>query len=232
LANSAAIPKGPAVPPGPILGPITSVHPKVTLNADQDIAKKPTDKTTGLPSHRVVIEIFWVNGELFDGVLSDSDLFELWDCLGREVTEIKKKGSEQIKGVCLRVAYFLKEPVQLTDISTKPEFAVNKKTAFRTDVYRIRLPDFDAIAYTLGQEVTITIQNTLFRFSEGEMVEWIRPFGEVIGVPRSVMGEQGIETDDYEIDAKLKNHVPEILPMQGKRVQVSYPGQPKLCKVI
>jgi len=63
------------------------------------------------------------------------------------------------------VAYILKTPIQLTTLSTKPEFTINKKGAFRTDVYRVRLPDFDQIAYVLGQEVTITIQNTLFRFS-------------------------------------------------------------------
>lgn len=48
---------------------------------------------------------------------------------------------------------------------------------------------------------------------------------------RFVIGAQEIGTDDYEIDAKLKNHIPEILPMNGRRIQVSYPGQPKLCKV-
>jgi len=39
-----------------------------------------------------------------------------------------------------------------------------------------------------------------------------------------------VGTDDYEIDIKLRNHIPEILPMNGKRVNVSYPGQPKLCR--
>jgi len=47
---------------------------------------------------------------------------------------------------------------------------------------------------------------------------------------RFVVGDQGQGTDDYEIDAKLNNHVPEILPMNGKRVHVTYPGQPKLCR--
>jgi len=94
------------------------------------------------------------------------------------------KGYEQVKGVCLRIAYTLKNPVQLTALSTKPEFAVNKKGAFRTDVYRIRLPDFDRIAYTLGEEVTVTIQNTLFRFTDEEMLAWIGAFGDVTSRPR------------------------------------------------
>jgi len=125
-----------------------------------------------------------VNGEPFDGVLSDSDIFELWECMGQEVREIHGKGYEQIKGVCLRIAYTLKNPIQLTSLSTKPEFAVNKKGAFRTDVYRVRLPDFDRIAYTLGEEITVTIQNTLFRFTDKEMLAWIGAFGEITSQPR------------------------------------------------
>jgi len=98
-----------------------SEHPKVTLNPDQSIGKKPTDKISGEPTKRIVLEIFKVNGEPFDGVLSDSDLYELWECLAgeRDAREIHQKGYEQIKGVCLRVAYNLKKEIQLTELSTK-----------------------------------------------------------------------------------------------------------------
>jgi len=74
---------------GPI---IPSDHPKVTLNPDQGINQKPTDKVTGEPTKRVVLEVFKVNGEPFDGVLSDSDIFELWECLGQDICEIYGKG--------------------------------------------------------------------------------------------------------------------------------------------
>jgi len=49
-------------------------------------------------------------------------------------------------------------------------------------------------------------------------------------INRGVLGTDDIATDDYEIDVKLDNHIPEILPMNGKRVHVTYPGQPKLCR--
>lgn len=61
---------------------------------------------------------------------------------------------------------------------------MNKKGAFRTDVYRVRLPDFDRIAYKLGEEVTVTIQNTLFRFTDEEMLDWIGAFGVLTSKPR------------------------------------------------
>jgi len=202
---------GPSGTSGLPFGPIIpSEHPKVTLNPDQSINKKPTDKITGEPTKRVVLEIFKVNGEPFDGVLSDSDIYELWECLAgdRDVREIYQKGCkvvltsvllkhqsvnfslrysvgyEQIKGVCLRIAYNLKKEIQLTELSTKPEFSINKKGAFRTDVYRVRLPDFDRIAYTLGEEITVTLQNTLFRFSDEEMLAWVGAFGKITSPPR------------------------------------------------
>jgi len=68
----------------------------------------------------------------------------------------------------------------------KPEFDVNKisSSGLKTEVYRIRLPDFEEIAYELGQEVTVTIQNTLFVVTVEEMTAWIRPFGEITKEPR------------------------------------------------
>jgi len=39
---------------------VPSEHPKVTLNPDQSIGKKPTDKISGEPTKRIVLEIFKV----------------------------------------------------------------------------------------------------------------------------------------------------------------------------
>jgi len=36
--------------------------------------------------------------------------------------------------------------------------------------------------------------------------------------------------DNYIINARLKSHIPEILPIAGRRIHVSYPGQLKQCK--
>jgi len=40
----------------------------------------------------------------------------------------------------------------------------------------------------------------------------------------------GIGEDNYVIQARLKAHVPEILPIAGRRIHVSYPGQLKQCR--
>lgn len=40
----------------------------------------------------------------------------------------------------------------------------------------------------------------------------------------------GIGEDNYEVEAKLSSHIPEILPIAGRRLHVSYIGQLKQCK--
>jgi hypothetical protein len=39
----------------------------------------------------------------------------------------------------------------------------------------------------------------------------------------------GIRTDVFETSILLKEHVPEYLPVAGRKVQVAYPGIPKGC---
>jgi len=42
--------------------------------------------------------------------------------------------------------------------------------------------------------------------------------------------ETGKGTDTYVVKARLNKHMPEILPIAGKRLYVSYPGQLRQCR--
>jgi len=156
----------------------------IELNKNQEVTPKETDVTFGTNTKIIKLEVFKVNGIPFDGVLSDWDILDVWKCLGRDTSEIDQFASTQVRNNCLRIRYVLKAPIQLTEISRKPEFEFDKKGGFRTDVYRVRLADYQNLAYTLGEPVTITIQNTFFDITKEEMIQWIEPFGEVIGEPR------------------------------------------------
>jgi hypothetical protein len=41
--------------------------------------------------------------------------------------------------------------------------------------------------------------------------------------------EDNIGFDSYSIDVKLKRHIPDVLPIRGKRVRLTYPGIPAFC---
>jgi hypothetical protein len=46
---------------------------------------------------------------------------------------------------------------------------------------------------------------------------------------RYQIDEDGIGNTDFTIDAVLRKHIPDTLPIRGKRIRVSYPGIPALC---
>jgi len=79
-----------------------------------------------------------LNGNLFDGVLSESDLLEIWKCIGGEEENIKQHASEQDTGRCLKITYMVNTPVKLVSISLQEEFNFEKKGKIRTDVFRAR----------------------------------------------------------------------------------------------
>jgi len=127
------------------------------------------------------LKVFRVNGNLFDGVLCDADLIDIWKCLGGDADNIKQHGSEVETGRCLKITYILEEPVKLISISLQEEFNFEKKGKIRTDVFRARLVDFGYLEYNLGDLVPITFQKTFFRVSTEEMHEWLKPFGVAEG---------------------------------------------------
>jgi hypothetical protein len=46
---------------------------------------------------------------------------------------------------------------------------------------------------------------------------------------RYEVDEDGIGDTDFTIDVVLRKHIPDTLPIRGKRIRVSYPGIPALC---
>jgi len=88
-----------------------------------------------------------VNGNLFDGILSESDLIEIWKCIGGEENNIKQHASEQEVGRCLKIIYIVNTPIKLISISPQEEFNFEKKGKIRTEVFRARFvsPSFKSL---------------------------------------------------------------------------------------
>ncbi len=43
------------------------------------------------------------------------------------------------------------------------------------------------------------------------------------------MDEDNIGYDSYSVNVKLRKHIPDTLPIRGKRVKLTYPGIPAFC---
>lgn len=156
---------------------------------DSPTIKIPNDTSTPRKSERITgkkidvinIEIFQVNGKPFDGILPKADLKNLWLAWGpdRKLEEIADIASRQIFNQCLKVAFSLRKPIYITELSRKQEFFIEKTGSHKTDVYKVRLVDFNQIAIKIGQTVTIVVENVLFGASTSKILEWLSCFGSV-----------------------------------------------------
>jgi len=79
----------------------------------------------------------------------------------------------------LKVTYCLKEPVKVISLTKKEEFNFERKGALRTDIFRARMVDFSKVHYKLGEQTTVTFQNTLLKIPIEIMTAWLEPFGEI-----------------------------------------------------
>jgi len=52
----------------------------------------------------------------------------------------------------------------------------------------------------------------------------------VVKPPVTPQGTDGVGSDEWEIQVQLEQHIPELLPINGKRALVYYSGIPKQCK--
>jgi len=122
-----------------------------------------------------------VNGKPFDGLLPKADLKNLWLAWGKErkLDEIADIASRQVFNQCLKVAFSLKEPIYITELSRKQEFFIEKSGHHSTDVYKVRLTDFNNVAIKIGQTVTVVVDNVLFGASTSKILEWLSCFGSV-----------------------------------------------------
>jgi len=121
----------------------------------------------------------FLEGAHFEGILSSVDLAEIWECIGGDVKNIKQQCCSPIPGKCLEVTYSLKEPVKILSLTKKEEFNFERKGALRIDIFRARLVNFGKVHYTLGDQTTVTFQNTLLKIPIEVMTAWLEPFGEI-----------------------------------------------------
>jgi len=83
----------------------------------------------------------------------------------------------------------------------------------------------------LGEIVVITFKKTRFKITPEQATTWISKFGTVLEKADFVNASDlsTVKCDDIEIKAKLRKHVPGLLPAYGRKAMVMYPGQPIIC---
>jgi len=83
----------------------------------------------------------------------------------------------------------------------------------------------------LGEEVKIFVRKSRFRVTPVQLKLWLSLFGTVITEPNYIPDEEvgQICSDDLTCCMILNRHMYGLLPAFGRKIRVSYKGQPVQC---
>jgi len=131
----------------------SSTKPKIDVTTRQTIQIPRTENispskksaATGKELDIIYIEVHSVNNEPFDGQLTKVEAKGIWEALDQDLSDIRRITIDRSKFV--KIGFELKHPIKLTQISNKQNFNVEFTRGNITDIYRIKLTDYDKLAY-------------------------------------------------------------------------------------
>lgn len=180
----------------------------------------------------VKIELETINGKPFLGQISDDELIYIW-------VQVFKRSKDELFGTTstktltrnVRATFKLKDPIKVQEICESGFFVYEK---FLDDgsseeiTGRVLGFGFTKPA-EIGELTKITVK-TNFGVEPAGILAWLKLYGTVAPQHEFKINQNtGLRTDVFETEIVLKKHVEEYLPMYGQKVQVHYPGIPRMC---
>jgi hypothetical protein len=192
---------------------------------------KKSKVTEQIADTLVRVEIFKKNDKTFDGRLSRDDLVKVWtEALRQDPLLIDGVASIQIRGFSLRINYRLKKAVVPSKIFKKPDFEWEKTLPFgQFEWFSGRILGLFTDEASIGDTVTVCVNRTALEFNDSQIEDWLLNFGTVAGSFNYLKDKNGLKTDNLEVEVTLRKHIPEYLPMYGRRIRIYYLGMQKQC---
>lgn len=185
----------------------------------------PIDMDTGackMATYRILTR----NGEEFKGALDRITSMKIW-IQGLKLAEKLVYGVSlvQIPKRPFLIDYQLREAVDLDEIPQK--FCVTLAGVEYTGELLLPKPKPPA----LGEEVVVTIKKTRFKLWQDEVQQWLVTFGKIVKAPdyQDANDYPTIKQDDIVCTMVLRKHIPCLLPAFGRKMMVTYHGQPIQC---
>jgi len=185
---------------------------------------------------RIIIEAYGINESEFFGALRDEELVHIWTkILGRSMDDIFGMKTKRSIDRYFRAIFVLNGQTEISEFFPKPEFVFKRmrpdaKSDEDYDNIHCRLIGYDRIRPAqLGQLVRVTASTVEFTVSPNDIVSWLSKFGSVNKNYSYIRNGIGIRTDVIETELLLRAHIPEYLPVAGKKVIISYPGIKRMC---
>jgi len=265
-------------------------EPIVTIAENLTPSKKKN--ATGEPLKIIYLDIFKLNNDKFEGEVTKLEAKAIWRALKQNTTNINRINSETVQGNFVRLGYDLLEPVKLTELSNRQDFTIEVNRGLKSDLYKVRLADYQTLACSVGDTVKVAIYHTglevkaedikvktikikistcgsvrvckklelqthttetpyEFRCDKAinrklnapcefvfcqlktvsfKLQKWVENFGKVTSEIKTPKTDDEIGSDEWVFDFLLEQHIPQVLPIDGNRAIVYYPGIPKQCK--
>lgn len=196
--------------------------------------KKANDEDAGGSLFK--FEVLGINDKPFYGSLAECELMVIWEkVLGRSREEIFAMSYSRSLTRNFKVTFKLNKEIVPRDVYPEPNFVYYCKSnpdaaEEEDDAIHCRIVGYANVKpVELGQLTRITVKTNDFAVSPAEIIPWLSKFGSVSSNYDYERNSLGIRSDVFETEIVLNKHVPEFLPIAGRKVQVSYPGIPKAC---
>ncbi len=181
-------------------------------------------------------EVTGINNKPFYGALAECEIVLIWEkVLGRSKDEIFAMSYNRSLTRNFKVTFKLNQKTTPSEIYPEPHFVYYRKSSpdpenTEEDAIHCKIVGYSSTKPAeLGQLTRITAKTNDFMVSPDEIIPWLMKFGSVSSIRRFERNSMGMRTDVFETEIALHKHVPEFLPIAGRKIQISYPGIPKAC---
>ncbi len=83
---------------------------------------------------------------------------------------------------------------------------------------------------SLGDLISVNVSGFMFHLELEQIRDWISLYGKVEGEGQFLDHNLApVKTDTAIFPVRLRQHIPSVLPAYGRKMQVFYHGQPKVC---
>lgn len=180
----------------------------------------------------VKIEFETINGKPYLGQISDDELIYVWvKVFNRNKDELFGLTSTKTLTRNVRATFKLKKPVKLHEVFPSALFSYEKfLDDGGSEEITGKIIGFGASKPAeIGELAKVTVK-TNFGVEATGVLNWLKLYGTVASQHEFVTNPNtGLKTDVFETNIVLKKHIEEYLPMYGQKVQVHYPGIPRMC---
>lgn len=132
---------------------------EVDITIVENLSPSKASKATGEPLSIIYLDIFKLNGEKFDSIISRAEAKSIWRALKQGTQNINRITTESVQGNYIRIGYEVKTTIKVTELSNKQDFTIEINRGVRSDVYKVRLVDFQKIAFQIGDVAKVIVFN-------------------------------------------------------------------------